>query len=188
MCVRERERHARGVPARRGRHGVPVAAPPKPRKKTVSAGPPVPSNSGGRRKRLPCAQIARGGRFHARDVPTRRGRHGVPVAAPPKPRKKTVSTGPPVPSNSGVRRKRLSRAQIAWGGRFHARDVPVRRGRHGVPVAAPPKPGKKTVSVGPPVPSNSGGHRKRLPRAQIAWGGCFHARGVRAGRLGWDPH
>jgi hypothetical protein len=53
---------------------------------------------------------------------------------------------------------------------FHARGVPARRGRHGVPVAAPPKPGKKTVSVVPPVPANAGGPRKRLPRAQIAIG------------------
>jgi hypothetical protein len=82
--------------------------------------------------------------------------------------------GRPVPANSGGRRKRLPRAQIAWGERFHARGVPARRGRHGVPVAAPPKPGKKTVSAGRPVPANSGGRRKRLSRAQIAWGERFH--------------
>jgi hypothetical protein len=29
-------------------------------------------------------------------------------------------------------------------------------------VAAPPKPGKKTVSAGPPVPANAGAPRKRL--------------------------
>jgi hypothetical protein len=68
-----------------------------------------------------------------------------------------------VPANAGGPRKRPPRAQIAIGERFHARGVPARRGRHGVPVTAPPKPGKKTVSAAPPVPANTGGPRSGCP-------------------------
>jgi hypothetical protein len=84
--------------------------------------------------------------------------------------------------------KRLSRAQIAWGRRFHARGVPARRGRHGVPVAAPPKPGKKTVSAGRPVPGNSGGHRKRgAPRANRVGGAFPRARRADQTWAAWGP-
>jgi hypothetical protein len=117
-------------------------------KKTGIGGPP------GTRK-LPGPPEATASRANRLGGAFPRVRRADQTWAPPKPsggtaetaKKKQYRRPPRCPQTPRGHRKRLSRAQIAWGERFHAPGVPVRRGRHRSPVAAPPKPDKKAVSA-----------------------------------------
>jgi hypothetical protein len=161
-----------------GRHGVLVAAPPKPGKKTVSATPPVPANSGDHGSGCP-ARKSSGGNVSTLEVCRsdvggmgsqwrhRRNREKKRYRRAPRYHQTPGTTGSGCPA-------RKSRGGNVSTHETYRSDV----GGMGSQWRHRRNREKKRYRRAPPVPSNSGDHRKRLSRAQIVWGERFHSRDV----------